>query len=160
MQTEIYKKILLKRPINDICSKNSMLNVLMQLRKICNHPYLFPGVEDESSPVHGDHLFKVSGKMIILNSLIDKLKFNHKILIFSQFTSMLDILEDYLIYKKLGYCRIDGSTFLEDRESQINEFNSEKSDKVVFLLSTRAGGLGINLTASDTVIIFDSDWNP
>lgn len=81
-------------------------------------------------------------------------------LIFSQFTSMLDIIEDYLNFKGFKYCRIDGSTFLEDRETQIEEFSKENSDKFVFLLSTRAGGLGINLTTADTVILYDSDWNP
>lgn len=73
---------------------------------------------------------------------------------------MLDILEDYLNYKNFSYCRIDGTTFLEDRELQIEEFTKEDSDKYVFLLSTRAGGLGINLTTADTVILYDSDWNP
>lgn len=73
---------------------------------------------------------------------------------------MLDILEDYLIYKDFNYCWIDGTTFLEDREIQIEEFSKENSDKFVFLLSTRAGGLGINLTSADTVILYDSDWNP
>lgn len=73
---------------------------------------------------------------------------------------MLDILEDYLNQKQFSYCRIDGTTFLEERESQIEEFSKEGSDKFVFLLSTRAGGLGINLTSADTVILFDSDWNP
>lgn len=73
---------------------------------------------------------------------------------------MLDIIEDYLNFKEFKYCRIDGSTFLEDREDQIEEFTKENSDKFVFLLSTRAGGLGINLTTADTVILYDSDWNP
>lgn len=73
---------------------------------------------------------------------------------------MLDILEDYLNYKEFTYCRIDGTTFLEERERQIEEFTKEGSDKYVFLLSTRAGGLGINLTSADTVILYDSDWNP
>ncbi len=73
---------------------------------------------------------------------------------------MLDILEDYLAHKGFTHCRIDGSTFLQDREAQIQEFMREDSDKFIFLLSTRAGGLGINLTSADTVILYDSDWNP
>ena len=73
---------------------------------------------------------------------------------------MLDILEDYLNYRGYAYCRIDGTTFLEEREQQITEFTKEKSDKFVFLLSTRAGGQGINLTTADTVVLYDSDWNP
>ena len=132
----------------------------MQLRKACNHPYLFPETEDPNLPVLGDHLYQTSGKMIIVNKILEKLKYNHQVLIFSQFTSMLDILEDYLNFKEFKYCRIDGSTFLEDRETQIEEFSKENSDKFVFLLSTRAGGLGINLTTADTVILYDSDWNP
>lgn len=73
---------------------------------------------------------------------------------------MLDIIEDYLAYKEFEYCRIDGSTLLQDRETQIEQFTAENSKKFVFLLSTRAGGLGINLTTADTVVLFDSDWNP
>lgn len=73
---------------------------------------------------------------------------------------MLDIIEDYLNFKEFEYCRIDGSTFLEEREKQIQDFSEEGSKKFVFLLSTRAGGLGINLTTADTVILYDSDWNP
>ncbi len=72
----------------------------------------------------------------------------------------MDILEDYLAYKEYEYCRIDGSTYLEEREKQIEEFTSINSNKFVFLLSTRAGGLGINLMTADTVILYDSDWNP
>ena len=160
LQIGIYKNLLLKKAPTENSSKTSMMNVLMQLRKTCNHPYLFEGVEDLTLPSMGDHLYLTSGKMIVLNKLLEKLKFNHQVLIFSQFTTMLDILEDYLIYKGWDYCRIDGSTFLEDREVQIEEFSHKDSKKFVFLLSTRAGGLGINLTTADTVILYDSDWNP
>ena len=72
----------------------------------------------------------------------------------------MDILEDYLAYKEYEYCWIDGSTYLEERENQIEEFTKKNSEKFVFLLSTRAGGLGINLMTADTVILYDSDWNP
>ena len=160
LQIEIYKNLLLKKAPTQNSSKTSMMNVLMQLRKTCNHPYLFHGVEDQSLPSLGDHLYLTSGKMIVLNKLLEKLKFNHQVLIFSQFTTMLDILEDYLVYKNWDYCRIDGSTFLEDREVQIEKFSEKDSKKFVFLLSTRAGGLGINLTSADTVVLYDSDWNP
>jgi SWI/SNF-related matrix-associated actin-dependent regulator of chromatin subfamily A member 5 len=82
------------------------------------------------------------------------------VLIFSQMTMVLDILEDYCNYRFYKYCRIDGSTDMNSRDSQIEEFMAEDSPKFVFLLSTRAGGLGINLTAADTVVIYDSDFNP
>lgn len=72
----------------------------------------------------------------------------------------LDILEDYCNYRQFNYCRIDGNTDMDDRDSQISEFVKEDSSKYIFLLSTRAGGLGINLATADTVILYDSDWNP
>ena len=81
-------------------------------------------------------------------------------LIFSQMTRMLDILEDYCAYREWTYCRIDGSTTGEDRDQQMEEFNAPKSPIFLFMLSTRAGGLGINLATADTVILYDSDWNP
>ena len=133
----------------------------MQLRKVCNHPYLFQGIEEEGSPALGSHLINVSGKMVVLDQLLKKLlDEKHQVLIFSQMTMVMDILEDYCNYRRFKYCRIDGSTDMDSRDRQINEFMTEGTDKFVFLLSTRAGGLGINLTAADTVIIYDSDWNP
>lgn len=132
----------------------------MQLRKVCNHPYLFEGVEDPELPTLGDHLIRASGKLIVLDKLLERIRKGHQVLVFSQFTTVLDILEDYLVYRDYSYCRIDGSTLIEEREKQIEEFTANKSEKFVFLLSTRAGGLGINLMTADTVVIFDSDWNP
>lgn len=102
------------------------------------------------------------GKMQLLDTMLSALhKKGHKVLIFSQMTRMLDILEDYLRMRTQWgtYCRIDGSTPVDEREEQIDEFNGSK-DAFAFLLSTRAGGLGINLVAADTVILYDSDWNP
>lgn len=160
LQTEIYKNLLLKKAPTENSNKTSMMNILMHLRKACNHPYLFEGVEDQSKSPYGDHLVTSSGKMIILDKILEKLKYNHQVIIFSQFKIMLDILEDYMIYKEFKYCRIDGGTYLDEREQQIQDFTSKTSDKFVFLLSTRAGGLGINLTTADTVILYDSDWNP
>ena len=84
----------------------------------------------------------------------------HRVLIFSQMTRMLDILEDYIISQGYQYCRIDGNTTYEEREDRIYEYNREGSQKFIFILSTRAGGLGINLQTADTVILYDSDWNP
>lgn len=158
VQVKLYRNILLKKNVSS--DSGSMKNILMQLRKCCNHPYLFEGVEEEGLPPLGDHLASVSGKMIVLDKLLTRLYGGHQVLLFSQFTTMLDILEDYMIYKEYKYCRIDGETFIEDRERQLEDFTDPNSDKFVFLLSTRAGGLGINLASADTVILYDSDWNP
>ena len=98
--------------------------------------------------------------MRILDKLCAKLFGKSQILIFSQMTCMLDILEDYCNEKGYKYYRIGGETSLEDRETMINEFTKPNSDKFISLLSTRAGGLGLNLMSSDTVILYDSDWNP
>jgi SWI/SNF-related matrix-associated actin-dependent regulator of chromatin subfamily A member 5 len=109
----------------------------------------------------GDHLVENSGKMVLLDKLLPKLKQREsRVLIFSQMTRMLDILEDYMHYRQFQYCRIDGNTSGEDRESMIDNFNMDNSEKFVFLLSTRAGGLGINLATADIVVLYDSDWNP
>jgi SWI/SNF-related matrix-associated actin-dependent regulator of chromatin subfamily A member 5 len=137
-----------------------LLNILMQLRKACNHPYLFDGAEPMPYS-NGEHLIGNAGKMVLLDRLLPKLKERgSRVLIFSQMTRMLDILEDYLIMRDYEYCRIDGSTSGEEREKSIDDFNMEGSEKFVFLLSTRAGGLGINLATADTVVLYDSDWNP
>ena len=99
--------------------------------------------------------------MMLLHKLLKKLKENDsRVLIFCQMTRVLDILEDYFRYIGYQYCRIDGSTSGEIRDAQMEEFNAEGSSKFAFLLSTRAGGLGINLATADIVILYDSDWNP
>jgi ATP-dependent DNA helicase len=136
----------------------SLLNRVMQMRKCCNHPYLINDVEETT-----EHLVESSGKLKLLDRMLRHFfKHGHKVLIFSQFTSMLDIIEDFLILR--GWhdrcCRIDGSVKLNERQDQIEAFNEEDSEKNIFLLSTRAGGVGINLASADTVIIYDSDWNP
>jgi SWI/SNF-related matrix-associated actin-dependent regulator of chromatin subfamily A member 5 len=141
--------------------RSRLLNVLMQLRKVCNHPYLFDGAEKGPPYIDGPHLWENSGKMSLLHKLLPKLQAQgSRILIFSQMTRVLDILEDYLRLLHYEYCRIDGNTTGIRRDEQVDEFNSEGSSKFVFLLSTRAGGLGINLATADIVILFDSDWNP
>lgn len=166
-QRELYRKVLLKdlEAVNGAVGGNSgktrLLNIAMQLRKVCNHPYLFQGVEPGPPFVEGEHLVTVSGKLMVLDKLLRKLKSNgNRVLIFSQMTRMLDILEDFLEFRGYKFCRIDGSTAQEEREVQIEAYNDAKSTKFAFLLSTRAGGLGINLATADTVILFDSDWNP
>ncbi|CAK8672740.1 unnamed protein product [Clavelina lepadiformis] len=140
----------------------SLNNMLMHLRKCCNHPYLinYPLVPGTNIYKIDDELITSCGKMQLLDRMLPVLRKNgHKVLLFSQMTRLLDILEDYCSYKDFTYSRLDGSTKCDDRERNINNFNSDKN-QFLFLLSTRAGGLGINLTAADTVIIYDSDWNP
>jgi len=101
-----------------------------------------------------------SGKLRILDSLLYKLKKDgHRVLCYSQMTKVIDILEDYLTYRHHRYIRLDGSSKLSERRDMVEDFQTEE-DIFVFLLSTRAGGLGINLTSADTVIFYDSDWNP
>ena len=118
-------------------------------------------MEDDEKPLFGDHLINVCGKMMVLDKLLKKLsQEKHQVLIFSQMTSVLDIIEDYCTYRKYTFCRIDGNTTLDDREKQMAEFIEPDSPFFLFLLSTRAGGLGINLYTADTVILYDSDWNP
>ncbi|XP_061197409.1 lymphocyte-specific helicase-like [Saccostrea echinata] len=136
-------------------------HIMMQLRKCCNHPYLleYPLTESGEYKVDED-LVQLCGKMKLLDVMLKELKSRgHKVLIFSQMTKMLDILQDYCYLRKYSFCRLDGSTSIHDRQEQMSEFNNNP-DTFLFLLSTRAGGLGVNLTGADTVIIYDSDWNP
>ncbi|OHT01668.1 hypothetical protein TRFO_31454 [Tritrichomonas foetus] len=158
-------------------AKISFLNIMMQLRKICNHPYLFPSFENMcienyktqhnipiNEPITRELEYQIlvnsCGKTILLDKLLPKLKSdNHKVLLFSQMTKMLDIIEDCLAYRGYKYERLDGSTAVEQRSESMRRF-AEEEDNFIFLLSTHAGGLGLNLTAADTVIIYDSDWNP
>lgn len=159
-QLKLYRSLLQNRSAGEE-EKRFYLNLLMQLRKVCCHPYLFPGVEPIGAPPVGEHLVTASGKLIVLDRLLEKLykEGGHKILIFSQMTMVLNILEDYCHLRGYVFCRIDGSTDMPTREAQIEDFMTTEKP-FIFLLSTRAGGLGINLTAADTVIIYDSDFNP
>lgn len=133
----------------------------MQLRKVCNHPYLFEGVEPPGSDTYGEHLKEASGKLIIVDKLLKKaIGKGEQTLLFSNFTSLLNIIEDYCVMRGFKYSRLDGSTSLADREEQITEFTREGTDQQLFLISTRAGGLGLNLMSANHVILYDSDWNP
>ncbi|KAI9683179.1 MAG: hypothetical protein M1829_005970 [Trizodia sp. TS-e1964] len=147
--------------------KHNLSNIMMELRKASNHPFLFPQVEEQI--LHGretnaevlQSLITSSGKMMLLDVLLTRLKKEgHRVLIFSQMVKMLDILGDYLKYRGHQFQRLDGTMPSGTRNMAINHFNEPGSDDFCFLLSTRAGGLGINLMTADTVIIFDSDWNP
>ncbi|KKA21601.1 SNF2 family helicase/ATPase [Rasamsonia emersonii CBS 393.64] len=142
-------------------SKTRLLNIVMQLRKCCNHPYLFEGAEPGPPYTTDEHLINNAGKMVVLDKLLNRMKRQgSRVLIFSQMSRVLDILEDYCVFRDHKYCRIDGSTAHEDRIAAIDEYNRPGSDKFIFLLTTRAGGLGINLTTADVVVLYDSDWNP
>ncbi|XP_052159474.1 probable chromatin-remodeling complex ATPase chain [Oryza glaberrima] len=163
MQKQYYRALLQKdlEVINAGGERKRLLNIAMQLRKCCNHPYLFQGAEPGPPYTTGEHLVENAGKMVLLDKLLPKLKDrDSRVLIFSQMTRLLDILEDYLMYRGYQYCRIDGNTGGEDRDASIEAFNKPGSEKFVFLLSTRAGGLGINLATADVVVLYDSDWNP
>ncbi|EFA77354.1 chromo domain-containing protein [Heterostelium album PN500] len=141
--------------------KTTLLNIVAELKKTCNHPYLFENAEDLNAENPLDAMVKASGKLILLDKLLVRLKeTGHRVLIFSQMVRMLDILADYLKGRGFLFQRLDGSTSREKRSQAMDRFNAEGSPDFAFLLSTRAGGLGINLSTADTVIIFDSDWNP
>uniref|UniRef100_A0A3B4VBY7 Chromodomain helicase DNA binding protein 1-like n=1 Tax=Seriola dumerili TaxID=41447 RepID=A0A3B4VBY7_SERDU len=161
LQKTYYKAILTKDLEafgNEQGIKTRLLNILMNLRKCVDHPYLFDGVEPEPFEM-GEHLIEASGKLCLLDSMLAYLhKEGHRILLFSQMTRMLDILQDYMEYRGYSYERLDGSVRGEERNLAVKNFSSK--DIFVFLLSTKAGGVGLNLTAADTVIFMDSDFNP
>ena len=197
---KMYYKLILSRNVEQLnkslkgCGKKaSLINIVVELRKCCNHPYLFSGVEDTviynnnnninnnninninnnnnnnnldkvlalSPKEISDRLIKNSGKLILLHKLLTRLKeTGHRVLIFSQMVRMLDILSDYLSSQHFAFQRLDGSMGHDLRRQAMENFNAPDSKDFCFLLSTRAGGLGINLSTADTVIIYDSDWNP
>ncbi|KNC76034.1 hypothetical protein SARC_11453, partial [Sphaeroforma arctica JP610] len=136
-------------------------NLMMQLRKVCIHPFLFKGAEPDAEDTTADELAAASGKLRMMDRLLVKLKAEgHRAVIFSQFTQMLDLLEDFLYLKGYRFVRLDGGTNRIQRMINIGQFNAPGSVVFVFLLSTRAGGLGVNLQTADTCILYDSDWNP
>lgn len=166
-----YYKWILTRNFEALNSKSggqnvSLINIMMDLKKCCNHPYLFPTAQNEApkypnGAYEGNGLVKSCGKLILLQKMLRKLfQDKHRVLIFSQMTKMLDILEDFLEFEGYKYERIDGAITGQVRQDAIDRFNAPGAQQFVFLLSTRAGGLGINLATADSVIIYDSDWNP
>ncbi|KAI3840501.1 hypothetical protein MKX03_000788 [Papaver bracteatum] len=172
LQKQYYKWIL-ERNFHDLNkgvrgNQVSLLNIVVELKKCCNHPFLFESADhgyggntsiNESSKL--ERTILSSGKLVILDKLLVRLReTKHRVLIFSQMVRMLDILADYLSLRGFQFQRLDGSTRADLRHQAMEHFNAPGSDDFCFLLSTRAGGLGINLATADTVIIFDSDWNP
>ena len=171
VQLEYYKNILTKNyaALNEGTKgqKQSLLNIMMELKKASNHPFMFPNAEAkilEGSTRREDvlrALITSSGKMMLLDQLLTKLKKDgHRVLIFSQMVKMLDILGDYMEYRGYTYQRLDGTIPSTSRRLAIEHYNAPDSSDFAFILSTRAGGLGINLMTADTVVLFDSDWNP
>ncbi|WRT70120.1 uncharacterized protein IL334_007114 [Kwoniella shivajii] len=166
MQTHYYKNILTKNFA--VLSKGgtqqvSLMNVAMELKKASNHPYLFDGAEDRNKALNEvlKGLVMNSGKMVLLDKLLARLKADgHRVLIFSQMVRLLDIMSDYMSARGYIFQRLDGTVPSDVRKKSIEAFNAPGSPDFAFLLSTRAGGLGINLETADTVIIFDSDYNP
>ncbi|TFK76642.1 hypothetical protein BDN72DRAFT_806622 [Pluteus cervinus] len=170
LQSQLYKQMKKHKMIADGKDNKGksggvkgLTNELMQLRKICQHPFLFESVEDKISPAGliDEKLVRTSGKVELLNRILPKFfATGHRVLIFFQMTKVMDIMEDFLKMMKYKYLRLDGGTKTEERASFVQLFNARDSEYDVFILSTRAGGLGLNLQTADTVIIFDSDWNP
>ncbi|XP_033105288.1 chromodomain-helicase-DNA-binding protein 1-like [Anneissia japonica] len=164
LQKKYYKAVLLKD--HDAfeqgslgTSKTRLMNIMIQLRKCVSHPYLFDGVEPEPFEL-GEHLVEASGKLHLLDQLLLLLyQQGHKVLIFSQMTRMLDVVQDYLGFRGYSYERLDGSVRGEERFIAIKNFNKD-DNTFVFLLSTKAGGQGLNLVSADTVIFLDTDFNP
>lgn len=147
LQRETYKKVLAKEltRMNEMGeeSTKSMVMIMQELRKAANHPYLIEGVETGPPYTTDQHLVNCCGKMMVLDKLLEKLKpEGSRVVLFSQFVIMLDILEDYLIWRGHQYRRLDGNTPYEDRASGIDDFNAENSQIFIYIISTRAGGLG------------------
>eukprot|EP01066_Platyproteum_vivax_P008770 Platyproteum_vivax@DN3762_c0_g1_i1.p1 len=157
-QKVVYEQVTSKclRQVDEVgkVGTKSLNNTMMQLRKTANHPFLFLTTWEVN-----EDIYRVSGKVEVVDRMLPKLfHFNHKVLIFSQMTALLDILGEYLDFRGYSFVRLDGSVGMEDRRTVLSKFNDGEAS--VFLLSTRAGGLGLNLQVADTVILFDSDFNP
>ncbi|KAL3679447.1 hypothetical protein R1sor_022403 [Riccia sorocarpa] len=165
-----YQKLLMKHVTEKLGSLGhakgkSIQNTVMELRNICNHPFISHLHTEEAEALMPEHylppIVRLCGKLETLDRILPKLKAaNHRVLLFSTMTRLLDVMEDYLIWRSYRYLRLDGGTGGSERGALIERFNDPQSEAFIFLLSIRAGGIGINLQAADTVIIFDTDWNP
>ncbi|TPX66244.1 hypothetical protein SpCBS45565_g04602 [Spizellomyces sp. 'palustris'] len=166
LQLRLYEQIRSKKSsfgVDGATRRKALNNLVMQFRKVCNHPYVFEEVEHVMNPTRmtDDNLWRVAGKFELLDRVLPKFKVTgHRVLMFFQMTQVMDIMEDYLRLKAHSYLRLDGHTKAEDRTTMLKVFNNPVNPPFIFLLSTRAGGLGLNLQTADTVVIFDSDWNP
>jgi ATP-dependent helicase STH1/SNF2 len=169
LQSKLYKqmvthnKLIVSDGKGGKTTARGLSNMIMQLRKLCNHPFVFDVVENVMNPmsISNDLLWRTAGKFELLDRILPKYQATgHRVLMFFQMTAIMDIMEDYLRYKKFEYLRLDGTTKSDERSDLLREFNAPDSKYFMFLLSTRAGGLGLNLQTADTVIIYDSDWNP
>ncbi|KAJ5745304.1 hypothetical protein N7520_010486 [Penicillium odoratum] len=169
LQAKLYKQLVTTNKIavgdgkGGKTGMRGLSNMLMQLRKLCNHPFVFEPVEDQMNPTRmtNDLLWRTAGKFELLDRILPKFRATgHRVLMFFQMTQIMNIMEDFLRMRGLKYLRLDGSTKSDDRSDLLKVFNDPGSDYFCFLLSTRAGGLGLNLQTADTVIIYDSDWNP
>jgi len=169
LQAKLYKQLVTHNKIAVTDGKGGktgirgLSNMLMQLRKLCNHPFVFEQVEDQMNPsrMSNDLLWRTAGKFELLDRVLPKFKATgHRVLMFFQMTQIMNIMEDFLRLRGMEYLRLDGSTKSDDRSELLRLFNAPNSPYFCFLLSTRAGGLGLNLQTADTVIIYDSDWNP
>ncbi|KAI0460335.1 SNF2 family N-terminal domain-containing protein [Xylaria acuta] len=169
LQTRLYKQMVTHQKIAVSDGKGGktgvrgLSNMIMQLRKLCNHPFVFDEVENQMNPMNtsNDLLWRTAGKFELLDRILPKYKTTgHRVLMFFQMTAIMDIMEDFLRFRGILYLRLDGTTKSEDRSDLLKAFNAPDSPYFMFLLSTRAGGLGLNLQTADTVIIYDSDWNP
>ncbi|KND04183.1 uncharacterized protein SPPG_01617 [Spizellomyces punctatus DAOM BR117] len=166
LQLRLYEQIRSKKSsfgVDGATRRKALNNLVMQFRKVCNHPYVFEEVEHVMNPTRmtDDNLWRVAGKFELLDRILPKFKTSgHRVLMFFQMTQVMDIMEDYLRLKAHTYLRLDGHTKAEDRTTMLKVFNNPVNPPFIFLLSTRAGGLGLNLQTADTVVIFDSDWNP
>ncbi|KAM0917905.1 hypothetical protein ACQ4PT_009309 [Festuca glaucescens] len=169
-EASAYQKLLITRVEDNLggigaVKVRSVHNSVMEMRNICNHPYLSQLHVEEIEGYLPRHylpsVVRLCGKLEMLDRLLPKLKATgHRVLLFSTMTRLLDVMEDYLVWKKYKYLRLDGHTSGHERGALIDKFNDPNSPAFIFLLSIRAGGVGVNLQAADTVIIFDTDWNP
>ena len=172
-QKELYKLVLTKNydTLSTIARRNygttatpSLRNIIMQLRKVCGHTFLFqsgPAAVRRTPEERLNELIEGSGKLAVLDKMLHRLKDQgHRVLIYSQFVKVIDVLHEYMTLRKWTFERFDGSHSHLMRAASVERFNAKNSASFAFLLSTRSGGQGINLATADTVIIYDSDWNP